>query len=263
MGGWAIAVHGGAGVDPKLPQSRQDEAKRLLTRCLQAGIGALRSGASAVDVVELVVRELETDPLFNSGAGRPSRGTARPRWRRASWTGRGAAAGPCPASGPSRIRCPSPGWSWTARLTPTWPSKAQSNSQGNRVWRWWTTAISSPRTTWACEACQRGQLNHVRLPNPASGNRHVQRNRRRRAPPDERPADRHLRAGNRRVCRRGRHRPVRCGHVPGGLVNKMNGRIGDSPLIGAGTYACDVCAVSCTGRERRSSGGRWPGTWPR
>ena len=33
----------------------------------------------------------------------------------------------------------------------------------------------------------------------------------------------------------------------GGLMNKMEGRIGDSPLIGAGTYACKVCAVSCTG----------------
>lgn len=30
-------------------------------------------------------------------------------------------------------------------------------------------------------------------------------------------------------------------------MNKMTGRIGDSPLIGAGTYACDLCGVSCTG----------------
>ncbi|XP_011074409.1 probable isoaspartyl peptidase/L-asparaginase 2 [Sesamum indicum] len=33
----------------------------------------------------------------------------------------------------------------------------------------------------------------------------------------------------------------------GGLMNKKVGRIGDSPLIGAGTYACDLCGVSCTG----------------
>nr|KJB29446.1 hypothetical protein B456_005G101000 [Gossypium raimondii] len=33
----------------------------------------------------------------------------------------------------------------------------------------------------------------------------------------------------------------------GGLMNKMTGRIGDSPLIGSGTYACDLCGVSCTG----------------
>lgn len=33
----------------------------------------------------------------------------------------------------------------------------------------------------------------------------------------------------------------------GGLLNKRMGRIGDSPLIGAGTYAYDLCGVSCTG----------------
>lgn len=56
MGGWAIAVHGGAGVDPNLPQQRQEEAKQLLTRCLNLGISALRSNLPAIDVVELVVR---------------------------------------------------------------------------------------------------------------------------------------------------------------------------------------------------------------
>jgi hypothetical protein len=55
MAGWAIAVHGGAGVDPNLPPQRQEEAKQLLTHCLNLGISALRSNASAVDVVELVV----------------------------------------------------------------------------------------------------------------------------------------------------------------------------------------------------------------
>jgi hypothetical protein len=56
MVGWAIAVHGGAGVDPNLPPHRQEEAKQLLTHCLNVGISALRSNGSAVDVVELVVR---------------------------------------------------------------------------------------------------------------------------------------------------------------------------------------------------------------
>ena len=55
MAGWAIAVHGGAGVDPNLPTERQEEAKQLLTRCLNLGIDALRSSMSAIDVVELVV----------------------------------------------------------------------------------------------------------------------------------------------------------------------------------------------------------------
>ncbi|KAI0502596.1 hypothetical protein KFK09_017550 [Dendrobium nobile] len=69
MGGWAIAVHGGAGVDPRLPEERQAAAKRLLAGCLEIGADALRSGAMAIDVVEMLVRELETDPFFNSGRG--------------------------------------------------------------------------------------------------------------------------------------------------------------------------------------------------
>lgn len=56
MGGWAIAVHGGAGVDPNLPAERQEQAKQLLTSCLNLGVHALRSSLSAIDVVELVVR---------------------------------------------------------------------------------------------------------------------------------------------------------------------------------------------------------------
>lgn len=55
MGGWAIVVHGGAGVDPNLPAERQEEAKQLLTYCLNLGISALRSSLPAIDVVELVV----------------------------------------------------------------------------------------------------------------------------------------------------------------------------------------------------------------
>lgn len=62
MGGWAIAVHGGAGVDPNLPLPRQEEAKRLLSRCLQIGIEALRSSKPALDVVELVVRFVVSVP---------------------------------------------------------------------------------------------------------------------------------------------------------------------------------------------------------
>lgn len=69
MAPWAIAIHGGAGVDPNLPEHRQEEAKRVLARCLQVGVDLLRAGAQALDVVEAVVRELETDPFFNSGRG--------------------------------------------------------------------------------------------------------------------------------------------------------------------------------------------------
>ncbi|KAL6561300.1 hypothetical protein OROMI_016901 [Orobanche minor] len=53
MGGWAIAVHGGAGVDQNLPKERQEEAKQPLTCCLNIRISALQSSLSAIDIVEL------------------------------------------------------------------------------------------------------------------------------------------------------------------------------------------------------------------
>lgn len=47
----------------------------------------------------------------------------------------------------------------------------------------------------------------------------------------------------------------------GGLVNKMVGRIGDTPLIGAGTYANHLCAISATGKGRPSYAVPWRGMW--
>ncbi|KAI4971192.1 hypothetical protein ZWY2020_002106 [Hordeum vulgare] len=75
MARWAIAIHGGVGVDPNLPEHRQEGAKQVLARCLldrvlgRCLLDLLRAGATTLDVVEAVVRELETDPWFNSGRG--------------------------------------------------------------------------------------------------------------------------------------------------------------------------------------------------
>lgn len=56
------------------------------------------------------------------------------------------------------------------------------------------------------------------------------------------------------VCMRGRH--VCAATSTGGMTNKVSGRIGDTPVIGAGTYACDkTCAVSATGRGERGRNG--------
>ena len=67
--GWAIAVHGGAGIDPCLPMERQQEAKDLLLHYINLGVSALKASVPAIDVVELMVRELEKNPVLNSGRG--------------------------------------------------------------------------------------------------------------------------------------------------------------------------------------------------
>ncbi len=67
---WALAVHGGAGSIPReLPADRRDAALSGLKAALRAGADALAGGDSALDVVEAVVAALEDDPTFNAGRG--------------------------------------------------------------------------------------------------------------------------------------------------------------------------------------------------
>ena len=63
---FALALHGGAW---NIPDASVDAHRRGLVQPLREGFDALRKGASALDVVELAVRMLEDDPTFNAGRG--------------------------------------------------------------------------------------------------------------------------------------------------------------------------------------------------
>src|SRR5262245_61718700 len=63
---FALAIHGGAW---NIPDGAVNAHRRGLVGPLTEGFDALRKGASALDVVELVVRQLEDDPTFNAGRG--------------------------------------------------------------------------------------------------------------------------------------------------------------------------------------------------
>jgi beta-aspartyl-peptidase (threonine type) len=62
----ALAAHGGAW---NIPDDLVEPSRRGLEGPLEAGFRALSRGASALDVVEMVVRGLEDDPSFNAGTG--------------------------------------------------------------------------------------------------------------------------------------------------------------------------------------------------
>jgi L-asparaginase / beta-aspartyl-peptidase len=63
---FALAIHGGAW---NIPDGAVDAHRRGLVKPLTEGFDALRKGASALDVVEIAVRQLENDPTFNAGRG--------------------------------------------------------------------------------------------------------------------------------------------------------------------------------------------------
>ena len=67
---WALAIHGGAGTIPKtIPESERDEYLKSLSAALDAGRQVLAGGGTSLDAVEKVVRVLEDNPLFNAGRG--------------------------------------------------------------------------------------------------------------------------------------------------------------------------------------------------
>lgn len=247
MGGWAIAVHGGAGVDPNLPSERQDQAKQLLARCLNLGISALRSSLSAVDVVELVVRELESDPLFNSGRGSAltEKGTVEMEASIMDGTGRrcGAVSGVTTVKNPISLarlvmdRSPHSYLAFSGAeefakqqglelvdndyfITEDNVGMLKLAKEANTIlfdYRIPLTGIESCGSAVESPIIMNGLPIQIYAPETV---------------------------GCVVVDGQGR---CAAATSTGGLMNKMTGRIGDSPLIGSGTYACDLCAVSCTG----------------
>ncbi|KAJ8640672.1 hypothetical protein MRB53_017366 [Persea americana] len=248
MGGWAIAVHGGAGVDPNLPLERQEEAKKLLNRCLLLGISALRSSLPAIDVVELVARELETDPLFNSGRGSAlsEKGTVEmeasimdgPRRRCGAVSGLTTVKNPISLARLVMEKSPHSYLAFEG-------AEEFARKQGVELVdnEYFITEENVGMLKLAKEAnaivfdyrvptntCSAGAMASVETPLQMNGL----------------PISIYNQETVGCVVVDGQGRCAAATST-GGLMNKMSGRIGDSPLIGSGTYACDLCAVSCTG----------------
>ncbi|KAJ8484295.1 hypothetical protein OPV22_016780 [Ensete ventricosum] len=252
MVGWAIAVHGGAGVDPGLPVERQEEARRVLERCLRVGAAGLRAELPAVDVVEVVVRELETDPVFNSGRGSALTRKGTVEMEASIMDGHGRRCGA--VSGLTTVKNPV---SLARLVMDRSPHSylafdgAEEFAREQRVEvvdnSYFITEENMSMLKRAKEA--NSIMYDYRVPAPGVGSAS--------AGLESAKVENGLLMSGLPVSV---YAPETVGCVvvdsngwcaaatsTGGLVNKMSGRIGDSPLIGSGTYACADCAVSCTG----------------
>ncbi|KAM0941766.1 putative asparaginase [Dioscorea sansibarensis] len=256
MGAWAITIHGGAGVDPNLPMERQEQAKEVLARCLEMGIAALRSGAAALDVAEMVVRELETDPIFNSGRGSALTKLGTVEMEASIMDGRGRRCGA--VSGLSTVKNPV---SLARLVMDKSPHSYLAFSGAEDFAR--SQGVETIDNSYFITEENVGMLKLAKEANSIMFDYRV--------PIDSNTCG--ASAGSivnstidntTTIQMNGlpisiyAPETVGCavvdtqGHTAaatstGGLMNKMSGRIGDSPLIGAGTYACNLCAVSCTG----------------
>lgn len=245
MGKWAIAVHGGAGVDPNLPPQRQEEAKQLLARCLNLGISALRSNLPAIDVVELVVRELESDPLFNSGRGSAltEKGTVEmeasimdgPKRRCGAVSGLTTVKNPVSLARLVMEKSPHSYLAFSG-------AEEFARQQGVELVQneYFITEENVGMLKLAKEA--NSILFDYRIPLETCSAGAMDSPLQMNGLPISVYAPETV--GCVVVDSQGR---CAAATSTGGLMNKKSGRIGDSPLIGAGTYACDLCGISCTG----------------
>jgi L-asparaginase / beta-aspartyl-peptidase len=219
----SIAVHGGAGtLAPADLTPENERAYRAGLECaLRAGFAVLDAGGPSLDAVVAAVQVLEDDPLFNAGRGAVVAASGQHELDASVMDGRGLRAGA--VTGVRHVRSPIA----LARLV----------------------MEHSPHVMLAGAGAEEFALEQGLAPVP---NTHFATERRRRELErflqGELEAGRESLMGTVGAVARDSSGNLAAATSTGGMTGKKWGRVGDSPIIGAGTYAAnDCCAVSATG----------------
>ena len=224
---FALVVHGGAGTVPRaaLTPGDADAYRAGLRAALLAGHAVLAQGGGALDAVTEAVIALEDDPLFNAGHGAVFTSAGAQEMDAAVMEGRERRAGA--VAGLFGPRNPV----LAARAVMERSEHVLLTGEGAVAFcRAQGLDFPEPgyfRTERRWEALQRV------LARRAGGD----------APLD--PAMRHGTVG---AVARDRHGDLAAATSTGGMTGKAPGRVGDSPVLGAGTWAENgACAISATG----------------
>lgn len=223
---FAIAIHGGAGVIDRATTT--DEARRAyedaLRRALAIGRDELARGGTALDACEKVVRCLEDDPRFNAGKGAVFNADGQHELDASIMDGRTLACGAVAAV--RTIKNPVS----LARLVMERTSHVMLIADGaERFADSLGTLVDRVPNSYFDTPARRAALERV-----------LEEQRKRDATAPGRGT-----VGC--VCL-DIHGNLAAATSTGGMTAKRFGRVGDSPIIGAGTYASNrSCAVSCTG----------------
>ncbi|MDF1798122.1 MAG: isoaspartyl peptidase/L-asparaginase [Planctomycetota bacterium] len=245
--GFAIVIHGGAG-SPSRSMSAAERAAIVggLEHALTLGRDALESGAGALEVVELVIRSLEDDPNFNSGRGAVYTAEERHELDASIMDGATLACGA--VGGVTTVRHPIT----LARLVMTETRHVLFVAEGAEAFAD-TQPVERVDNSWFDTEPNRAYLHRVLEERRSAGLLDVTPAERSaldaramaRLAEEDAPASTFGTVGCAVLDGSGH---LAAGTSTGGLTAKSFGRIGDSPIVGAGTYANDAtCAVSATG----------------
>lgn len=223
-GDWSLAIHGGAGVINRGDLTPQKEAayRAGLDAALQAGSDVLAKGGSSLDAVEAAVKVLEDDPLFNAGRGAVFTADGKNELDASIMDGATLKAGA--VAGVTRTRHPI---SLARAVMETSPHVMLAREGADAFSR--EKGLEQVDPSYFRTEARWKQLQAWRA--------------RQKAAVD--PTHLYGTVGAVALDAKGH---LAAATSTGGMTGKRWARVGDSPIIGAGTYAQDgVCAVSATG----------------
>jgi beta-aspartyl-peptidase (threonine type) len=223
MADWKLVIHGGAGIiERDRLTGEEDRAIRdSLGRALEAGSAILAAGGTALDAVERTACMLEDDPHFNAGRGSVFTFQGRNEMDAAVMDGRDRSAGA--VSGVTATRHPV---SLARAVMERSPHVFLSREGADQFSR--EQGLEQAGPEWFATDERRRQLETMRR--------------------SDNVFDAELKYGTVGAVAVDQDGHVAAATSTGGLTGKRWARIGDTPVIGAGTYADDrAAAVSATG----------------
>jgi beta-aspartyl-peptidase (threonine type) len=223
----ALVIHGGAGVMERKDLSAADEAaiRADLDRALDAGNAVLKDGGSALDAVTASIRVLEDSPWFNAGKGAVFNHEGGHELDASIMEGHTKRAGA--VAGVTTIRNPI----LLARAVMERSSHVMLAGAGAEKFADTQSQIERVQPSYFDTERRRQQLDDA-LKLEAAQAMHTKKG---------------TYFGTVGAVALDAHGHIAAGTSTGGMTNKRWSRIGDSPVIGAGTYANDQCGVSGTG----------------
>lgn len=244
-----FAIHGGAGVIARgsMSPEREAEYKKKLEEALLAGYKALQDGKSSLDAVEIAIRILEDSPLFNAGKGAVFTNDGRNELDASIMDGKTLGAGA--VAGLHRVKNPIT----LARAVMEKSEHVMMVGEGAEKFALAQKILLVPEkyfwTKPRWDSLQKILKEEREKPKKTSDLR------------DGGPTGAELNAELTDTARLAENKfgtvgavaldkngNLAAGTSTGGMTNKKFGRVGDAPIIGAGTYANNAtCAVSATG----------------
>ena len=214
-----LVIHGGAGVVAKeMTPEREKSFRAGLQKALEAGYAVLKSGGNSLDAVTTSIVVLEDDPQFNAGKGAVFNHDGKNELDAAIMEGNTLRAG----------------------------SVANVHKVKNPILLARAVMEKSPHVMMVGDGAEAfAQTVGIKLVDPKYFYTEKRWQELQDALKEEQSQPPHHGTVGAVALDSAGH--LAAGTSTGGMTNKRYGRIGDSPIIGAGTYANAKCAVSATG----------------